>query len=984
MPVLYSQKDNVIIANVICFISRSYLKFATLLLVIALLIGRNTYANNLVATELIPLNHYFSQNWGTQDGLPHNSIHALAQTADGYIWAGTWEGVARFNGKQFRVFTRGDETGLPDSGIRSLYFHTQSNALLVAGNRGGVSTVSQGRWTPFTSLSSMVNHAYKTSDNSLWFALEDGGVEVHKSNGHIFHYYQNTSAYRIIEDRRGVIWVATNQGLFHYVNDEFVLAAPQNEALTGPSFTLALDEDGNVLVGTEHGVWRQRQGDFEALHTALNNSSISSILVDHQQSIWIGTINQGVYRLSELGLESLDFAKGLPDNRVFALLEDTERNIWIGTNGGLLRLRRALFTTYTQNQGLSGDFVRSVLQTHDGRILVGGSAGLNILNNGTFTEPSSMLDTPVSVLSLTNLPDDSVLVGTYTHGVLRLVDDTLHPFLDRHTGLPSNEVRAILVAKDHAIWIATAQGVVRRDPAGRLDYFDDKKGMPAQFTMGLAQDTRDRIWLATGNGLSFIADNQIHRLEFPPGSDARHAFSFHVVNEGVWIATDRGIGYFDNDTSSIKMLGVAQGLPVDKIFAITFDAQGRVWMSSNQGVILTQLSDLQRWLENPSHTLSFEHFKEESGLVSRQINGGSMPSQFVDSDGNVWFSSARGLSFIQPDHLDKLSHVVIPVNVEKVLLDGEMLRKPAQSNVIDIEPSVTRITFQYAGLGFSMPSRIEYQVMLEGYDDEWVNRHDLRIAEYTNLAPGEYIFNVRSRYAGGVWQGQSYTMLLNVKPYVYQTLTFKILACSVLILVIGLMFKWRVEQLKKSEANLRQRVAEQTRSLEIQSRKFEYQANHDELTGSFNRRAFDKALVHWCERATANKQPLSLAIVDIDNFKMINDRYSHLTGDKVIATIASLIEREIPLLATCARWGGEEFAVLLPDMTLPQAKQVMEHLRKAVEVHSFSEFALTENVTVSIGVADLETTGNYNRLLSNTDKALYQAKQYGRNRVVII
>ena len=117
---------------------------------------------------------------------------------------------------------------------------------------------------------------------------------------------------------------------------------------------------------------------------------------------------------------------------------------------------------------------------------------------------------------------------------------------------------------------------------------------------------------------------------------------------------------------------------------------------------------------------------------------------------------------------------------------------------------------------------------------------------------------------------------------------------------------------------------------------------------------------------------------------MINDRYSHLTGDKVIATIASLIEREIPLLATCARWGGEEFAVLLPDMTLPQAKQVMEHLRKAVEVHCFSELALTENVTVSIGVADLETTGDYNRLLSNADKALYQAKQDGRNRVVII
>jgi len=308
------------------------------------------------SSQLMPLNRYFPQSWGTKDGLPHNSIHALAQTSNGYLWAGTWEGVARFNGQQFTVFTRGAQTGLPDSGIRSLYYNKPRDELLVAGNRGGVTSLIAEQWHAQAPLSSMVNHAYRDSHDVLWFALEDTGVAMRMPDGTQKEYIVNSSAYRIIEDGNGVIWIATNQGLFKYINDKFQPAVPNHKVLSGPSFTLALDSEQRVLVGTEHGVWQQRNGTFALLHSSLADKSISSILLDHQNSIWVGTINHGLYRLSDLGLEKLDATAGLPNNRVFSLLEDLEKNIWIGTNGGLFRLRRALFTTFTQSQGMSGDF----------------------------------------------------------------------------------------------------------------------------------------------------------------------------------------------------------------------------------------------------------------------------------------------------------------------------------------------------------------------------------------------------------------------------------------------------------------------------------------------------------------------------------------------------------------------------------------------------------------------------------------------------
>ncbi len=959
------------------------MKFASLTFALCLLWMIPIDGVSVESSQLMPLNRYFPQSWGTKDGLPHNSIHALAQTSNGYLWAGTWEGVARFNGQQFTVFARGAQTGLPDSGIRSLFYDKSLDELLVAGSRGGVTSLIAGQWHAQAPVSSMVNHAIRDSNNVLWFAQEDTGVTMRKPDGTQKEFIVNASAYRIIEDGNGVIWFATNQGLFKYINDIFQPAVTNHKTLSGPSFTLALDSQKHVLVGTEHGVWQHRNGTFVPLHTALADKSISSILIDHQNSIWLGTINHGLYRLSELGLEKLDAKAGLPNNRVFSLLEDVEKNIWIGTNGGLFMLRRALFTTFSQNQGMSGNFLRTVLQTSDGKLVSGGSAGLDVFVNGEFSAASLTTGEAFSVLSLAEINEDITLVGTYTKGVLRYEKEQLVPHFDRHLGLPSNEVRAILLARDNSIWYATSQGVVKQTPDGKLTHYNGKNGLPAHFSMGLAEDREGRIWIATGMGLAYIQEDVVHTVPFPEHSDALHAFGFSVLDNGTWIVTDRGLAYFDNATRAISVIEKSHGLPVDKLFSIGIDHNSGVWLGSNQGIILTSLSSLEKCLTDPSAVLEYEHFKEENGLASIQINGGSQPSQFVDEDGNVWFPTAKGLATVTPANLTMLGEFTIPVNIEAVLLDGNKQRFDTQKRNIDIKPSTTRVTFQYAGLGFATPSRIEYQAMLVGYDENWVNRYQFRMTEYTNLEPGRYQFKVRARYIGGAWQEVKSPFTIRVLPSVYQTFIFKLSVLLFFCFAIYVLYKVRFHHLKKSEMILKQRVDEQTKSLELQTKRFEFQATHDDLTGIPNRRAFDRWLVQYFDDAKAGNAPLSLAVIDIDHFKQVNDRYSHLIGDKVIIEVARILKREVPHYAKCARWGGEEFTVLLPEYDVVNARVAMEHVRKIVEAHDFSLVASTLKVTISIGIASSDGARDHDRMLTHADQALYTAKENGRNQVTI-
>jgi diguanylate cyclase (GGDEF)-like protein len=943
----------------------------------------------------LPLAEYFPQTWDTRNGLPHNGINALAQTSDGYIWIATWEGFARFNGREFELFTRGSKAGLPDSAIKSLTA-TPNGELLVAGARGGVSIRKDREWTPQFNASTMVNNAIFDSKKNIWLALEGKGLVYRDmTTKHDETIIANLRVFALLLDTEGTLWVATNKGLYSVKNKTLVKHLDRNVGLPGTSiYSLALTSKNKLIVGTEQGAFILNDGYFTSLHQGLSKEVISSILEDKNNDLWLGTHKHGIFRLSDRGLEKLDDTKGLPNNRISALYQDKEESIWVGTSSGLFRLREAPFITLTSEQGLAGNYVRSVLAHSDGSLWIGSSKGLNKLvgrkvHSISPTQLTSNNSISVkSILSLAQGKNGQVLVGTYTSGVYKVVGNTMVPFLNKNQGLPSNEVRSILFDSKENLWIGTSSGLVKMTNKGLISQFNKQTGLPDNFIMALTEDSHGKVWIGTGVGVVSYQDGIIQSYRIKEAFDAEYAFGFNVEDDVIWLATDRGLIQIDLTTNDIKAVGLKNGLPIDKLFQVIIDNNDTFWLSSNRGIIKVTREQINKVIANQNAIINVEIFAEGVGLLNSQANGGSTPAATLHNDGSVWFATAKGVSQVTHQRLQRMAERQIPVIIEQLIVDNRdypLALKPQKKELthINLLAGASRITIHYAGLGFLMSEKIQYQTQLMGFDTHWINKNSQTYTEFTNLAPGEYTFKMRAKYPNGEWQNQAATLTFIIPFYIWQTPLFKLFIIALLFSIFYLFYRYRIILIQKSEEKLKRLVAKQTLDLKKQTALFAYQAVHDQLTGLPNRRAFDE----WCDNdfkeAKEHSTSLSLAIIDIDHFKAVNDTYSHIVGDQVIKRLSSILSELLPYCTQqvkLARWGGEEFTLLM-SANKEQAILFCELIRTTIEKNDFSAIAQDLTLTISIGLTDNSAVVDYNQMITDADNALYYSKNNGRNQV---
>lgn len=971
-------------------------------------ISTSTQANIFAATT-VPLTDYFRESWTTRDGLPHNTINGIIQSQDGYLWFATWEGAARYDGRNFTVYGRHNIPGMPDSGMRALYIDYDGQ-LLIGGSRGGMARHHNGQWQTLPAIGTLINDIIRDSHNHLWIACEGGGLFIQSPDGRSQHFGAEdglppTVIYRLLQDKDGVIWLATQQGLY-WINPlqkdaTFQLVGPEHGMAVTSVFALAETANGSLLVGSEQGAYLKQGNQFKLLHPKLADVAVSVLMVDQQQQIWLGTVHSGLMRLTTLGLEQLTVADGLPNNRVLALFQDREKSIWIGTNGGVFRLRDSPFTNLTIAKGLSDNYVRTLLEHSDGAAWVGTSYGLNRVQDGKVSQvllPDGK--TVSSVLSLAEGPDGDVWVGTYAEGVLRFRQQQLVARYNRQSGLPANEVRAILPLADGSSWIGTAGGLVllKND---QMQQFHVADGLAGEFITALSLQKNGLLWVGTGSGLSVRQDGKFRTLSIVELDKSDHVFDFYQIpdSDEIWFAADRGIARVEPGSLKLQLVGRAAGLPFDKVFAIVPQDREYFWLSTNRGVLrIKQQEALAVATGQAEQLLGYELYGESDGMLSAQANGGSSPAAMKRRNGTVWFATSQGVAMVDPSRLKEFAVRTPPVVVQKLSADGQQYQ-PDQAS---FAAGTRRVELQFAGLSYVMPTRIQYRTKLIGFDQDWVARGSQHVAEYTNLQPGNYQFLVSAAYPDGDWSAEPALIHFEIKPFFWQRPIFMLAVLLLLAFTLALLYRWRVRSLWHSEQRLRQQVqvktaellqqavelraavAEKTllaEQLHQQATAFALQAREDGLTGLANRRAFDEQLAAEFTRAQRLQHQLCLVILDIDHFKTINDSWSHLVGDEVLKQLALVLKtfcREIDL---AARWGGEEFALLLPQTSLAQGLEVCERLRQAIAALDFTATAAGLQVTASFGVAVNTGMPHYDKLISRTDSLLYQAKAQGRNRV---
>ncbi|WP_028305142.1 ligand-binding sensor domain-containing protein [Oceanospirillum maris] len=943
-----------------------------------------------------PLADYFIETWTSRDGLPHNSINAIAQTDDGYLWFATWEGVARYNGLDFKLFTRGNDTFMKDSGVKSLVA-LADNHLLVAGARGSVAERQGLLWRGHESANNLVNHTLIDQQGNLWLAIEGKGVQFRPllSNGQFgpIQWKLNIGSYRLAESPDGVIYVGTEKGLY-----QLEAQSDNPQQLTASHFQrvyyLSFNHNQTLLLATDRGAWYWDKGKATLITPQLADLTVTVIEQDREGQLWLGTINKGIARLQNQQLEFLDISEGLPNNRVLSWLEDLEGSIWVGTNGGVIRLRKAPFISITQQKGLIGDYVRTLLALDDGEVLVGSSNGLSLLKKGQAQSALSPDATALanrhhanlSVLSLASDFNGGAWVGTYQRGLFHWSAGQLTPVWDESNGLASNEIRAILPDRQGNLWLGTPNGLVRRSKEGLVQHFTKSNSpLPGNFVMALTEDDQGQIWVGTGVGVSYIKDNHWQKLDLPAEEGAEYAFGFYCEPGYVWLATDRGIARFSQLDHSIQMLGRKNGLPNDKFFQILADNQGHFWLSSNRGIWRIQRQEVDRVLDGKQALISFEHFSEANGMASSQANGGSNPAAIRLPDDQLLFATAKGVANLLPSRLSRGNKYSVPIVLESVLFDSQQINPDQQK---EVPAEVHRVQFRYVGLSYVMSSQLQYRTKLEGFDSQWAYRGQSNQAEYTNLPPGNYRFRVSVRYPYGKWHDTDVLYDFKVAPKFWQRPEVILASMLLVLLLIGGAVYWRIRSLRRFALKLEYKVAEQTQellsqadALRAQSQEFERLAQEDSLTLLANRRAFNRSIEKQFNHCKANNQLLSVAILDIDHFKRVNDDYSHLVGDQAIKAVAKVLKTHHDY-QNIARWGGEEFTALYLGPA-SEAYIHFEQLRRELANTDFSDIAEGLTITVSIGVADSQHMAHYDDILTAADHALLKAKQNGRNRVII-
>jgi diguanylate cyclase (GGDEF)-like protein len=368
-------------------------------------------------------------------------------------------------------------------------------------------------------------------------------------------------------------------------------------------------------------------------------------------------------------------------------------------------------------------------------------------------------------------------------------------------------------------------------------------------------------------------------------------------------------------------------------------------------------------------------------MRSAECSGFTQPAGWKTRDGRLWFPTIEGAVVIDPDRI-RTNTLPPPVVVEQTFVDRRLLPRGQEAT---FGPGRGDLEFHYAGLSFVDPDRVRFRYMLEGFDRDWVEAGPRRVAFYTNIPPGRYAFRVRAANNDGVWSDKDAVVRFSLRPHFRQTPWFYGL-CALGLLLVGFgAARVRAVRARARERELEKTVAERTLQLEEANSKLQRLSEVDPLTGIANRRRFEETLAREWRRATRGQMPVSLVMIDIDNFKDFNDAYGHQVGDQCLRRVAGEIREALTRPGDLvARYGGEEFAAVLPSTPARGALAVAEVLRSRVEGLATKHPRVPLGVvTISLGVATAAPgpESSAEGLVASADEALYRAKRAGKNRV---
>ncbi len=783
-----------------------------------------------------------------EQGLSQSSVFSIVQDSLGFLWFATEDGLNRYDGYTCKVFRHnaGDTNSLVASALKKLFVDRQGRLWIVTSNghlERFLAREERFKHYAFGNLKEVrVSSIAQDRKGRIWVGLTTGPLFYYDAQHDVFCPFSfNTSIFKkkihlqtIFFDRQDALWLGTWEGLFK-LDLSSGNAQPFTAATAQMSvMALAEDRDGHLWIASAgDGLYRfdPQTASLKAIRCdeaqaeSLSSNRTMSLLVDSQNNLWVGTVDKGLNCLPAKAQQFIHFEHdpGVPwslaNGAVMALYEDRNGTIWIGTYGGGVSQydpNRPPFGHFAHNvnnpQSLSNNIVLAICEDHTGALWIGtDGGGLNVLWPGQtgfehfFTKAGPKVSNTITALCETT--DGTLWIGTDVGG--RHPGGTIFCFNRQNERFERFEavklsfggVSTFLEDRSGRLWIGTfTEGLFCFDlKSQKVTHLPLKKssytGLSGNTILALAEDPQGKIWIGTLNrGLDCYDPQQKRFQHFENEPNNPHTLGGNSVwclavdSKGyLWAGTNGGLSCFNPQRKAFRTFTTEHGLPANMVYGILIDAEGRVWMSTSRGLACLDPTDF-----------SIKKYAASDGLLNVEFTQGAFCK---GKNGILYFWGNKGLTYFDPQKI-KQSAVEPPVVITDFWVKGKhfnLSQSITFTSKIVLTYRQNFFAFRFSALDFRAPTKNQYAYRLIGVDSGWVYCGNRRFADYTDIAPGHYQFEVKATNSDGVWSPNRATVSIVILPPFWQTWWFRLL---LLLLFGGLLFalhSYRVNKLLEVE-----------------------------------------------------------------------------------------------------------------------------------------------------------------------------------------
>lgn len=807
------------------------------------------------AVELAP--PYKSRLWQSDENPSRNIVQAVTQTTDGFLWIGTQDGLARFDGERFEFFAVG-LTNNPRSQRINVLSADPAGGLWV-GTAQGLFYYENGKW---------ISHAIPRGsdatilsfhrDDGLWIGTRIGLLRQKNrklmpigKSGSTSPLEKDPAAHSIrglAKNNRGELWITAGENLYVLTNGVAITNLNFSQFKPGFLRSVCCGRDGSIWAGSHAGLLRFKDGVYSQFTKAngLLDNTVTSVFEDRHGNLWVGTFG-GLCRFVAGKFVVETKSEGEPYDSVFCFFEDREGNLWVGAKDGLYQLNIQQFMTISSHHGLTHNNIMSVYEDRERAIWIGTwGGGLNKLHEGKVTVYSTA-NTPILrndlIVAIRETRDGSLWFGAdYDGGLYRFKDGEIQHF-GQPQGVSRSAIRALLEDRNGKLLIGHASGGVGTFEKGKVRFQGIKAGLPSANVRCLLETRDGEIWLGSEAGLVLWTNKTFKTFTTSNGlSDNTILSLYEDSQQDIWIGTASG-GVNRLRNQRFTSYTTQQGLPDNNILEIVEDDFGNFWLASRRGIFRVNKKEFDNLDADRSRKLSCSVFAKADGMNSQICVGVAKPSAIKTQDGKLWFATTKGVAVTDPKlHVDK-NNVPPPVLIRRVIADKKPVNNPASGSTpgspghsgsaINIAPGRGDLEFHYTALSYTVPEKNRFRYKLEGFDRDWVEAGFQRIAFYNNTPPGTYTFRVAGSNNDGVWNEEGAEVTVTLQPHFWQSWWFKfsVLCVGLSLVTGGTRYVTKKRMQRKIERLEQQHVIERERARIAKD-------IHDDLGASLTRITF--------------------------------------------------------------------------------------------------------------------------------------------------